>query len=219
MRQTNSGSVASRSARMVGKTLMPSSTITAVKLMSTAASQRQITSERHYTTRASVCCSSTRSLIERIKCSKSSAMRGDQWPIAHKYVNYSVGSNTLNSKIQSRLLKSGLTFMALHIQKRLISSQPRYLRFQSTNFPKRFPEFSADSPDIPIWLGSSLCSLSTRLTQQGGGRFISRYCGNSLWRIAKKSPWDWNRARATRHCTRPVLHCDNISVTGENPRR
>ena len=29
------------------------------------------------------------------------------WPTAHKYVNYSVGSNTLNSKTQSRLLNSG----------------------------------------------------------------------------------------------------------------
>ena len=82
-----------------------------------------------------------------------------------------------------------------------------------TSSPTRL---SSDSLDIPTWLGSSLCSLSKRLTKWGGGRFIYRYCGNSRWRIAEQIPQDWNRARATQHHTRPLLHYDKNSVTGEN---
>ena len=43
---------------------------------------------------------------------------------AHKCVNYSGGSNTLNPKTQSRLLKSGMNLTALHIWRRLSNSQP-----------------------------------------------------------------------------------------------
>ena len=78
---------------------------------------------------------------------------------------------------------------------------------------------SADSPDIPTRLGSSLHLLFKRLTQQGGIIFIRRYCGNSRWRIAEQTKRYWNRSRATRHRTRPILHCDKTSVTGENCRR
>ena len=75
---------------------------------------------------------------------------------------------------------------------------------------------SADSPDIPTRLGSSLHLLFKRLTQQGGIIFIRRYCGNSRWRIAEQTKRYWNRSRATRHRTRPILHCDKTSVTAYN---
>ena len=78
---------------------------------------------------------------------------------------------------------------------------------------------SVDIPDIPTWLGYSLHFISKRITQWGGGRFICGYCGNSFWCIAEQSLWDWNRSRATRQCTQPVLCCDEASVTGENRRR
>ena len=68
-------------------------------------------------------------------------MRGYRWPTVHKYVNYSGGSNTLNYKTHSRLLKSGLILMALHIQRRIITSQLLYPRCHNINCPKRFTAF------------------------------------------------------------------------------
>ena len=68
-------------------------------------------------------------------------MRRNRFPTAHKYVNYSGGSNTLNYSIKSRLLKSGPTLTELHIWRRLITPQLPYPRYQITNGTKRFTEF------------------------------------------------------------------------------
>ena len=68
-------------------------------------------------------------------------MRGNQWPTTHKYVNYSGGSNTLNSNTQSRLLNSGLTLTELHIQRWLTTSHPLYPILHSTNCTKKFLAF------------------------------------------------------------------------------
>ena len=78
---------------------------------------------------------------------------------------------------------------------------------------------SVGSPDILTWIGSSFCSISKRLAQLGRGRFICRYCGNLRWHIAEQSSREWNIARAMQHHTRPILHCEETSVTGENCRR
>ena len=120
---------------------MPSTTITVEKAMSAAVSILQIASKRHCTKRASVRFSLIHSQIGCRKCSEYSAMRGNQWPTAHKYVNYSGGSNTLNSKTQSRLLNSGLTLTELHIQRQLTTSHPLYPIFHSTNCTKKFLAF------------------------------------------------------------------------------
>ena len=68
-------------------------------------------------------------------------MRGDQWPTAHTYMHYSGGSNTLKYKTNSSPLKSGMTLTALYCQRRIITSQPLYPKFQSINCPKKFPAF------------------------------------------------------------------------------
>ena len=93
------------------------------------------------------------------------------------------------------------------------------LYWNLVNDTATFRLLSSDSTDISTWMVPSICSLSKRPTQRGRGRFICRYCGNPRWCIAKKIPWDWNIARATRHRILPVLHCDETSVTGENRRR
>ena len=90
------------------------------------------------------------------------------------------------------------------------------LCWQCVTNTKTVNRLSADSPDISTWLGSSLCSLSKRLTQWVGGIFIGWYCINSCCRITEQGPWDWDWSRATWHLTRPVLHCDKTSATGEN---
>ena len=79
--------------------------------------------------------------------------------------------------------------------------------------------FSLDNPDISAWLGSSLCLLYKRLTQQEGVICILWYCGNLRWCIAEQGPRDWDWARATWHRTWPVLNCYATTVTGENFRR
>ena len=136
-------------------------------------------------------------------------MRGKVCPTADRSVNYSGGYSALNSKTQSRLLNSGLTLTALHIQMQLITSQPLYPKWYSINFPERFPAFRPVEASVGATVAAAtfvkvVSTAAASKTHRGRSTQAITRIGNTWAKnIAKQSsPHERKKGSRSSHTTR-----------------